>query len=206
MYVPKNLTMSPYYQEAQFIRDYPFATLVSTEPNKQLPLATHIPFIIEENKTGHPILYSHLAKANPQWKSLAEQQVLIIFQGPHAYIFPTYYQSSPNVPTWNYAAVHVYAQPKLLSGQQAISVMEKTVASFEPNANTNMDKTFQQKLMKAIAIFEFEVIKIEGKLKLGQHKNEADQESVYHQLIKSKSTDANQLAAFMFKTQCGIGN
>ena len=84
--------------------------------------------------------------------------------------------------------------------------MEKTVASFEPNANTNMDKTFQQKLMKAIAIFEFEVIKIEGKLKLGQHKNEADQESVYHQLIKSKSTDANQLAAFMFKTQCGIGN
>ena len=208
MYVPKNQTMSCYYQENQFIRDYPFGTLVSYDANTEQQQASHIPFVIEETQGSDTMLYSHLAKANPHWKNIDNQKILIIFQGPHAYISPCWYSTQPSVPTWNYAAVHVYAKAKLVKSTRAIDIIEKTMKTFEPNSTLNQDEdtlAYQQKLMAAIAVFKFEVIKVEGKLKLGQHKNLNDQQRVYQQLANSNSVDANLLARFMDKIQCGVG-
>ena len=208
MYVPKNQTMSPYYQESQFIRAYPFATLVSYDADKKHSQATHIPFIIEENNKSETILYSHLAKANPHWKNLDNQQVLLIFQGPHAYISAKWYDTQPSVPTWNYAAVHINAKAKMIKGSQAMDIIKNTMESFEPYSTTNQQEqtlAYQQKLLSAVAVFEFEVKKVEGKLKLGQHKSQSDQERIFRQLTTSKSTSANLLARFMHKIQCGIG-
>ena len=74
----------------EFMQKNAFATLVTQLNDK--PWATHIPFVYQRNTAGEAILQGHIAKANPQWKSVADQkQVLVIFQGPHAYISSSWY-------------------------------------------------------------------------------------------------------------------
>src|SRR6218665_543935 len=109
MYIP------PYYREEDknkltgFMLAHNFANLISS--NNNVPVATHLPFVIEQR--GEKLfLVSHMAKANPQWQNFADNELLIIFQGPHAYISPQHYEKQQNVPTWNYIAVHAYGKAR----------------------------------------------------------------------------------------------
>ena len=105
MYIP------PYYQEQDeeklisFMQAHNFANIISIKDG--VPIATHLPFLIEK-KENKLFLISHMAKANPQWQTFGQNELLIIFQGPHAYISPSHYEKQQNVPTWNYVAVHAY--------------------------------------------------------------------------------------------------
>ena len=88
-----------------------FATIITTDENN-LPVATSLPFLVRQNN-DEIILQAHFAKANPQWKHLEKNtQVLVIFQGPHCYVSPSWYKS-PGVPTWDYVTVHAYGTAKL---------------------------------------------------------------------------------------------
>ncbi|MDA6365870.1 FMN-binding negative transcriptional regulator, partial [Escherichia coli] len=63
-------------------------------------------------------LTGHMAYGNPQWRTFADSEdVLVMFQGPHAYISSSWYEEE-NVPTWNYQAVHVYGQASILSEEE----------------------------------------------------------------------------------------
>src|SRR5688500_17707071 len=111
MYIP------PAYEESRlevlhaFIRQYSFATLV-TQGNAGLT-ASHLPFLLDTSRGQQGVLRSHVARPNAQWKDLnLEGEALVIFQGPHAYISPRWYVEKVTVPTWNYAAVHVYGRPR----------------------------------------------------------------------------------------------
>jgi transcriptional regulator len=74
----------------EFIKANPFAAIVSFNGDKLI--ATHIPFEIVRNSDGQFVLEAHLARANPQWKTLTEsEEVLTIFTGAHAYISPRWY-------------------------------------------------------------------------------------------------------------------
>ena len=80
-----------------FIRKNAFATLYTQVNGK--PWATHLPVFLEGNPEGKFVLHGHLAKANSQWKQLAPaEEVLVVFQGPHAYISSSWY-THQNVPT-----------------------------------------------------------------------------------------------------------
>ncbi|MBL0054077.1 MAG: FMN-binding negative transcriptional regulator [Bacteroidetes bacterium] len=79
MYIPKHYKEEDMVQLVAFMNQYPFALLISQLDGK--PYATHLPFIIEKNENGI-LLQSHMALANPQWKQLAGQKVLIVITLP----------------------------------------------------------------------------------------------------------------------------
>jgi transcriptional regulator len=203
MYIPNSLAMQPTNQVNQFIKNYGFGVLVS-EPLQ----ANHLPFLFQPEVGESGVLYSHMARANPHWQKLNGEPVLIIFNGPHSYISATWYASGPAVPTWNYAAVHVYGKFELLNDEQTVQVVKDTVKQYEPELLNNddlMPEDYQQKLSKAIVSFKVTVTNIEAKHKLGQQRKQEDQQGVISALEKSDNTDAVGLAQYMRKTNVGIG-
>ncbi|WP_339863998.1 FMN-binding negative transcriptional regulator [uncultured Algoriphagus sp.] len=171
-----------------FIKKNAFATLVSQIDSKSW--ATHLPFVLDKNENGKAILTGHIAKANPQWKNLTEDQdVLVIFQGPHAYISSSWYNHE-NVPTWNYLAVHVYGKIRLIQGEKLMDHLSKLVDTFEegrPNRVSveTMNPDFVAKQIKALVGFEIEITEVHGSRKLSQNRDEFNHQNIVKNLEES---------------------
>ncbi len=107
MYIPESFREDRRQILQAFMRDNSFATLVSCDHGR--PIASHLPFLLDGDRGSSGFLLGHMARANPQWRDLADHpNVMVIFQGPHAYVSPSYYRSDFAVPTWNYVTVHAY--------------------------------------------------------------------------------------------------
>lgn len=209
MYIPPEFSMEKPEEILAFMRQYNFAVMVSTLNGKLL--ATHLPFIIDyendeddKNNVHDSLVFSaHFAKANPQalhHKELENQEVMIIFSEPHAYISPTLYQSYPNVPTWNYVAVHVYGQVKILDDEQTLQLMEKTVAHFEPQKEKfwdNLPPNYRKKLLDELVAFKFYVTRVEATKKISQNKSQIDQNNIIASLEKNEDENARKIAEIM---------
>tara|TARA_R110002020_G_scaffold428870_1_gene638379 strand:+ start:1529 stop:2155 length:627 start_codon:yes stop_codon:yes gene_type:complete len=171
-----------------FLKKNAFATLVSQADSK--PWATHLPFVLDENEDGKAILTGHLAKANPQWKNLVEdQEVLVIFQGPHAYISSSWYNHE-NVPTWNYLSVHVYGKIRLIEGEKLIDHLTKLVDTYEdgrPNRVSveTMTDDYVAKQVKALVGFEILISEVHGSRKLSQNRDEVNHQNIVKKLEES---------------------
>lgn len=200
MYIP------PYYKEKdeqkliEFMQAYNFATLISTMDSNIY--ATHLPFVIEK-RGDKLILVCHMAKANPQWEVFTQNEVLVIFQGPHAYISPTHYEKQQNVPTWNYIAVHATGKTKIISEPvEVIALMEKTINHFEKGFYEqwkSLSAEYVNGMLKAIVGFEIEVTKLEGKFKLSQNKTKNEQQNIVDSLGKSEDTAQTEISKEMKK-------
>jgi len=204
MYIPKNSEMTEDQAIRALISDNSFGVLVSADLT-----ATHLPFIYESEEGEQGCLYGHFAGANPHWKALENQRVLVIFSGPHSYISPTWYRSKPAVPTWNYAAVHCYGTLIPLNDEENEQAMNTLVEKFEPellDAPGVMPPDYQSKLRQAVVGFKIVVDEIHAKEKLGQHRKVADQEGVFSALRESNQSDATALASYMEKRKLGVGN
>lgn len=200
MYIP------PYYEEKDkakllaFMQAHNFANLVSITNN--VPTATHLPFVIEE-RDGKICLISHMAKANPQWHSFSNGELLIIFQGPHAYISPSNYEKQQNVPTWNYIAVHAYGKAKIIEDTTELTnLMKRTIRQFESGFYEqwkNLAPDYVNGMLKAIVGFEIEVTKLEGKFKLSQNKTKNEQQNIIDSHINDKDCASREMALEMKK-------
>ena len=201
MYIPKHFEEKDIKKLVEFMKEFNFAVLISANENK--PTATHLPFIIEE--AGEEIiLKSHMAKANPQWKSFkGKDEVLVIFSEPHAYISPSLYDHERNVPTWNYVAVHAYGIPELITGEKdTVSLLESTFDTFEKAYKTqwdNLEADYKNKLLKGITAFKIKVNKLEGKFKLSQNKTNEERERIINSLKSTEDDIKNALADYMKK-------
>jgi transcriptional regulator len=115
MYISKLYCEENRAKILEFIRQNEFATLVTFDGKK--PTASHL--LMEVVEEGESLFINgHMSRANPQWKTFeTNAEVLVIFQGPHTYISPTWY-NHVNVPTWNYQAVHIYGNPRIVTGNE----------------------------------------------------------------------------------------
>jgi transcriptional regulator len=195
MYTPAAFAIKDTETLHGFIRDYGFATLISQVDGKAF--SSHLPLtlITEEQK-----LVGHVARANPHWKAWQnDAQVLAIFQGPHGYVSHRYYSSGPQVPTWNYSAVHVQGSIQLLDNPAP--ALAALVAQYEgePYARPDiMPAEFIQRLQAAVVGFEITIESLIGKFKLTQDDPRAEQCSIIEALAQSSHAD-QELAAFMQK-------
>ena len=90
MYVPRHFVEADEGYITDFVRKHAFGTLVSWDG--QRPVASQLLFNLIGNAGSEKVLFGHMARSNPQWKSFSEtQEVLAIFQGPHAYISAAWY-------------------------------------------------------------------------------------------------------------------
>ena len=204
MYVPASFAVSDEKTLDSFIERYEFATLTSSSSTGLV--ASHIPIMLRRSP-GKAVLVGHVARANDQWRQFdGNAEALAIFHGPHAYVSPTWYETAPAVPTWNYAAVHVYGKPRAREeGDFTAAVLRDLVARHEASRATpwrteDLARDLFDRLAKAIVAFEMPIDRIEGKFKLGQNRSEDDRVGMLEGLDAEKSPDAEALAAFIRET------
>jgi transcriptional regulator len=191
MYIPKHFSEGDPRQLFTLMQQYNFATLV-TSAEGQL-VASHLPFLVDADYAPHGRLIAHMARANDQWKAfLSGQEVLVIFQGPHAYITPSWYDPAPaNVPTWNYAVVHAYGIPRLIENHAELvqiltALVDQHEAGFTPPWEFRESPAYDR-MIGAVVGFEIGITRLEGKFKLSQNRGEADRERVIERLTHSDS-------------------
>jgi transcriptional regulator len=189
MYIPQAFHVTDPHILHEFIESHSFATLISTAEGK--PFATHLPLLFDRTRSAQGALLGHVARANPQWRAFdGRQEALAIFQGPHAYVSPSWYATSPAVPTWNYTAVHVYGVPRVIDDEQAFSdLLDRLIAIYEAGMPKPwpgiLPADFRANLMKGIVGFVMDIERIEGKFKLSQNRSREDQRRVVERLWAS---------------------
>jgi transcriptional regulator len=173
LYIPAHFRMEDPDSLFQFIERYAFATLVSS--GSAGLHVSHIPFLAERDDRGVRLL-GHVARANPHWQALeAANEVVAIFQGPHAYVSPTWYANHPSVPTWNYAVVHAHAKARLMDEAGLHDLLMRLSSTYEaanpkPWKMSELPAAYVDTMLKAIVGFELEVTRLEGKFKLSQNR------------------------------------
>ena len=181
MYIPKHFAQDNQALLIEVMRAQSFALLISTQENGE-PFVTHLPFVVRD-KADHLIIEGHMARANPHWQFLEKDtRALIVFNGPHAYVSPSLYESKENVPTWNYVAVHAYGQVKLAHGMpDKHAAQTRLIDAVEPSYQQQFDElrpAYLHGRMSAIVAFEMIVERLEGKFKLSQNRPMADRHNV----------------------------
>jgi transcriptional regulator len=200
MYIPKHFKMEDTTEIYNFIEKNSFATLVTNHNGE--PYATHIPLTLDRELGT---LYGHFARPNPQWKDMTNQEILVIFQGPHSYISPSWYETNDAVPTWNYTVVHVYGQVELIENSaELMSTLKDLVKKYEgPNSSyklENLDSSYVSGLAKGIVGFKIKITRVEGKKKLSQNHPEERRKLVIRQLEQTTSEDSKLIAKLMRET------
>ena len=206
MYIPPAFRVENADKLAAFMQRHSFATLITHDGTA--PFASHLPVLLRPGEGPKGTLVSHMARANPQWQHFTSgAEVLVIFQGPHSYISPSWYETKPAVPTWNYAVVHAYGRPKIIDDHERIvSLLEETISRYEsgqePPWSGDLPLEFRDKLVQAIVAFEIPLSRIEGKFKLGQNRSAADVQGVFDALSASEDQEVRALARMMAE-ECG---
>ena len=169
------------------IKAHPLATLVTV--TAQGLEANHIPLLIDPEPLPFGTLRGHVARANPVWRTFsADSEVLAVFQGPQAYITPSWYVSKAQhgkvVPTWNYAVVHAHGPLKIVEDAEWLrALVTRLTASQEsprdkPWQVTDAPGDYVNTMLQAIVGIEIPVHRLQGKWKMSQNRLPQDREGV----------------------------
>ena len=179
MYLPPQFHSHDSKIAQQIMREHPFASLISVDDDA-CPFVTHLPLHWEpgEGEGHHGVLLGHCAMGNPHWKYLrARSQAVVTFMGPHAYMSPKVYPDLARVPTWNYIAVHCTVQAQVLEGEPAKdALLKQLIADHEPayaDQWRGLSPDYTEKMLKGIVAFSLEIIELQCKIKVNQHRPEA---------------------------------
>lgn len=193
----------------ELIRQHPWCTFVAHTPAGLV--ASHYPVILEEPAGGRAegqadddgaiVLLSHVGRPDEIKLGLgaaagetvpAPSELLAIIQGPHGYISPGWYGRRPNVPTWNFAAAHLYGVPEVLSEAENLDVLHRLVEHFErrlPDPHlldaTAENSEYAQHIVRGTVGFRLRVTRIEAKEKMSQDKPMETVRNIIDQLRNS---------------------
>ena len=201
MYVPAAFREDDPALLHDLMRRFPFALLVTIRDG--VPVATPLPFTVDAEGGK---LRAHLARANPQWRDLeGDAEVLVVFSGPHAYVSPAWYATSPNVPTWNYATVHAYGRARLLDADATYVLLRESVARFDPDPEAlDLSEEHVRKMQAGVVGFEIALTRLEGKWKMSQNKTEGDRAGVIAALSCSEDPEAREVS-YVMRAQQTVG-
>lgn len=201
MYIPAHFEQPDVGIMHELIRAYPLATVV-TQSSDGLN-ANHIPLHLSADVSKFGILTGHVARVNPIWRG--EGDVLAIFQGPDAYISPSWYASKQEtgkvVPTWNYAAVHAYGTLRVIDDASWLRSQLETLtadhedAFAEPWKVADAPADFTDKLIAAVVGIEITITRLEGKWKVSQNQPPRNQASVMQGLAENGQQPMAELVA-----------
>lgn len=201
MYIPKYFKVENVDEILDFVQKNSFGTIVTTEQGK--PIATHLP--LGFNKKGDDYyITGHVSFGNPQWRTFETcQDVLVMFQGPHAYISSSWH-GHEDVPTWNYQAIHIYGQASILERDELIEELTIMMGKYEKHRENpilwdNLSPQLLERQLKAIVGFKIKVEDIQAAYKLSQNRNDTDYMNIIDQLQNEGDPHAEQLAAVMKK-------
>jgi transcriptional regulator len=200
MYSPPYNQLEDRAELVQFLRANNFAVLV-TGTGGTLH-ASHLPVLVQDSEAGLR-LDMHMAKNNPQWQDFFDDEVLVVFSGPHAYISPRWYEAKERVPTWNYAAVHAYGSVSVNDDPEAKrAAQRRLVAAMDPQWLPKFDalrEDYVEDMLRGIVNFQIGVTRLETRWKLSQNRGRREQELIIAELEKSGDSVERALAALTRK-------
>jgi transcriptional regulator len=185
MYQPDSFRVDDVVQMHALMHAKPFAALISPAPTGLY--ATHLPTVLkDEGPFG--LVECHVARANPHWKHLAESEALMIFQGVEGYVTPNWYPSKARhgkvVPTWNYAVVHAYARPEVITDKAwlrrhvaELTAQQETRES-TPWSLADAPESYIEVMLRGIVGIRLPVARLEGKWKMSQNREAEDRAGV----------------------------
>ncbi len=202
MYVPDEFGIEDSDSAYQLIDAYNFGLLVSCEADQ--PVATHLPFLVDRNRGAKGVLVAHMARANAHWEELDGRQAMAIFQGPHGYVSPSWYAEGPAVPTWNYAAVHVYGQIELVTAPDRLREIVFALAHKHESDDggwrpETLPDRYVEGMLSGIVGLDLTIERLEAKHKLSQNRPAVDQSRVIDALWASANYGDRDLAGYMAK-------
>jgi len=194
MYAPPYNQLEDRAELLQFMRAHNFCLLV-TGAGGELA-GSHLPCIVEE-RGAQLVLVMHMARANPQWQGFFDDEVLVVFAGPHAYVSPRWYERKPAVPTWNYAAVHAYGSVRVVEDGAKRAALAKLVAAHDPAWQPEFEllpAEYLREMLGAIVAFEISVTRLETRWKLSQNRGRREQDLIIERLETSADPGERALA------------
>jgi transcriptional regulator len=203
MYVPDHFAADE-AQTAAMLAQAGFGALVTHGPEGLF--ATHMPFLHDAESGA---LRGHVARANPHAALAIEGEALVIFQGPDAYVSPSWYPSKASdprvVPTWNYEAVHVYGtltwrnDADWIVGNVTALTERFEAGRREPWSVSDAPEDYVRRLVRGVIGVEVRISRVEAKRKLSQNRPAADRQGVIDGL--AAAGDADKVAAAMRSLQ-----
>ncbi len=152
-------------------------------------IASHVPMLLDPDPAPYGTLLGHLARPNPQARGATPGvQALAIFQGPDAYITPSWYatkrETGKVVPTWNYVTIHAYGPVEFFNDTERLRAIvtrlteREEAARAEPWAVTDAPADFIDGMLKGIVGFVLPIARLEGKWKMSQNRPAEDRAGV----------------------------
>jgi transcriptional regulator len=152
-------------------------------------IASHVPMLLDPEPSPHGTLLGHVARPNPQARgAVAGVQALAIFQGPDAYVTPSWYatkrETGKVVPTWNYVAIHAYGQVEFFDATDRLRAIvtglteREEAGRAEPWAVSDAPAGYVEGMLQGIVGFALPIVRLEGKWKMSQNRPAADRAGV----------------------------
>lgn len=203
MYIPPHFDERDTAVLHDLIRSHPLGTWVVA--TGQGLVVNHVPFVLDPTEGALGTLRAHVARANPVWKEVPGQlEALVVFQGPEAYISPSWYASKHEhgkvVPTWNYAVVHAHGTPRVVDDEgwlreNVARLTQAHEAGREvPWQVSDAPSAFIESMLKAIVGIEIPITTLLGKWKVSQNRPAADRLGVATGLDATADANARQMA------------
>lgn len=200
-----------YFQESRtevlhaLMRDRPLATLVTS--SRSAIVANHLPVQTLSEPAPYGAIRGHIAKANPLWRDhCADSEALAIFQGPQAYVSPSFYPSKREtgevVPTWDYAVVHARGPLRFVQDALWLRALVSGLTDAheaprrEPWEVADAPPPYIDRMLSMIVGFELTIVGLTGKFKLSQNHPSANREGVVRGL-ESGDSDAREIAQML---------
>jgi transcriptional regulator len=211
MYVPRHFNEARRDVLLDFVRKQPFGLLIASGESG-LEVAS-IPFLVESKSHEMLLFQAHVARANPIWRGANASEVVVVFQGPHAYVSPNWYPSKAEsgevVPTWNYVMVEARGTLTVRDDvawlREHVTRLTETHERDQPRpwAVDDAPREFTDKLLKGVVGLELSVSSLVGKWKLSQNRSEPDRAGVARSLAQRDEAGARAVADWMHELEPG---
>lgn len=182
-----------------FMNRNSFAIVTGYDGN--FPVATHVPLDIKK-EDGKIILTGHMMKNTDHHKAfLQNENVLVIFNGPHCYVSASWYTTKEVASTWNYIDVQVKGKIKFTDEEETKKIIESVTDKYEGKESEaafhNLPNEYVESLVKAITGFTIEVLSVENVFKLSQNHEELTRKSIVEHLKIRDDEDSHLIAKEM---------
>jgi len=213
MYVPKHFEVTEWAEITRFVTHARAADLVTVD-STGLPVATLMPAVWDTSSMGeanYGSLVMHMAKANPQWKSIEPgAQGLAIVHGPQAYVSPSNYDGKLTdhkvVPTWNYQSVHLSGIVEVSADVELLRQIVSSLTEFHEHDRavpwhvSEAEPKYLEAQLHGIIAVTLRVTKVEAKFKLSQNRSVEDRQRVIADLASSQLAEDRAISEEMKKT------
>ena len=187
MYIPKHFEEPRIEVLHALMRAHPLATLVTLSADGLN--ANHIPLLLSEQPAPLGTLRGHVARGNALWRDVVQGvEVLAVFQGPDAYISPSWYptklEHGKAVPTWNYVVAHAYGSLRVMDDAAWLRAhLEALTRQHEaalpaPWHITDAPPDYIAQMMAAVVGIEISITRLLGKWKVSQNQPAQNQAGV----------------------------